>query len=78
MRLKGDLFMELVNEAVEQYFKTYLNKNSIDSSRISDICDELQRMYDSLISHGDSPNEVTAVSLHNAINELRKVAGMMK
>lgn len=78
MRIKGDIFMELVNEAVENYFKTYSNKNSIDAERIAGMCDELQEMYDSLISNGDSPHEITALSLQRAIKELKDVVKMMR
>lgn len=78
MRTKGDIFMELVNEAVENYFKTFSNKNSIDAERIASICDELQEMHDDLIRNGDSPHEVTALSLQRAINELKDVVKMMR
>lgn len=78
MKRKNDIFMELVNEAVENYFKTYANKNSIDAERIASMCDELQEIHDSLISHGDSPHEITALSLQRAIKELKDVVKMMR
>lgn len=77
MRRKKDVFMELVNEAVREYFNMHANKNSIDAERIEVICGELQEMHDELVRNGDSPHEITAVSLQNAINGLRKVAKML-
>lgn len=72
---------DIINEVINEYIgskcmlKEYKNPNDSETVRV--CADQLQNLYNNILSNGVSRHEITLEKLGDAIKELRKLQQMM-
>ena len=72
-----DILTEVINNYINRNCVIKEYKNSNDSEIVRVCTDQLENLYNKILSDGLSRHEVTIEKLRNVIKELRKVQQMM-
>lgn len=76
--MKKDIISEVINNYIYSkcMLKEYRNPNDAETVRV--CADNLQQLYDRIISQGSSKREITVEVMHKIIGDLRHLEEMMK
>lgn len=73
---------KIIAEVIDNYLKKNAMlkeyRNPKDSETIRVCADQLDNLYNTIISNGASKNEYTVEQLHKIVSELRKLEGMFR